>query len=88
MFRGCLTGVRRCWGVLRVYFGSETAQVELNIMCQKRLRLGGQVDECKPLPSRSSNTLDEAMTLFFISATSPATTSMQGLTLVHFSAQL
>jgi hypothetical protein len=29
MFRGCSGGIRGCYGVCRVYFVSETAQVEL-----------------------------------------------------------
>jgi len=29
LFKGCLGDVRRFWGVCRVYFVTETAQVEL-----------------------------------------------------------
>jgi hypothetical protein len=68
-----------------------------HILCQKRLRLSWQVDECKPLPVMpwcalpSSGSARRDSGKWAVRASlgfHTRVTSHQGLTLVHFSAQL
>jgi len=57
------------------------------LLCQKRLKLSLEVDECKPLPASTYPTVDGSPTIHAASAPTAAATN-QGLTLVHSSAQL
>jgi len=69
--RGCLGSVLVVVGDYRGYLGC--------ILCQKRLRLSLEVDECEPLPE----TLAERALLL----AAKVLARYQGLTHVHFSAQ-
>jgi len=57
-------------------------------VCQKRLRLSWKVDECKPLPEKATAAAIGAPSNPNRQYSAVVPADWQGLTLVHFSAQL